>query len=102
MSSWHDLPSQDDVRIPLLRAIERRGGTIVVSEKRDEIWRELAERFDLTDEQLEYDTSEGRNLWWNWIRYTRLALVEDGYLEKKTRNRWTITDSGERMLARLQ
>ncbi len=102
MSSWHDLPTQDDVQIPLLRAIERRGGTIVVSDKRDEIWQELADLFGLTNEQLEYDTSEGRNLWWNWIRYTRLTLVEDGYLQRNTRNRWTITDSGKRMLARLR
>ena len=59
----HGLPSQDEVQFPLLRAIYQRGGSIVVSSHRDDITSELADIFDLTEEQRQLTNSENRNLW---------------------------------------
>ena len=90
----HDFPSQDEISWSLLREIERRGGSIVVSECGHEIAELLADEFELTDSQREMEMNDGRNHWWNWVRWARKRRVETGHLSNRYRGVWTITDKG--------
>jgi len=94
VDTWHGLPPQPDIEVSLLRAIERRGGSITASRHKEDIMRELAEIFDLTEDQLRYKASDGRNLWWNWIRHVRRMLVAKGELRSGARDVWTLSASG--------
>jgi len=91
-------PTQSEICIPLLRAIERRGGEISFSRDGTEIERELADHFGLTEAQrLATDpkrNSKGKRIWRNDIQYARLKLVECGEMDKSVRDRWKLTEAG--------
>jgi hypothetical protein len=97
--TWHELPPQPDIEVPLLEAIEKRGGRVDISIRKDGILDELAVRLSLTPEQRTFTTNDSReNLWYNWVRQVRRGLVAGGYLDNSMDEIWQITDKGRRRL----
>ena len=96
-------PTQEALFSPLLMAIAERGGDIDFSLDGLELEVQLADRFNLTEEQR-HATSErvnakGKREWRNHIQWARMKLVELGYIDNSVRSHWTITDAGLRHIA---
>lgn len=96
IGTWHELPPQPELEVPLLRAIARRGGRVDISIRKGDLLDELARMFDITPQQQEFDTdnSTPENLWYNWIRQVRRALVAKKELDNSIPDVWKITERG--------
>lgn len=93
-------PTQTELKLPLLETLAELGGSILVSEKGDEIERKLAGIFNLSpDEQSR--TLEGRSgrKWRSDIKWARKKLLEDGFLDGTVRGRWKLTEKGYEYLS---
>jgi len=87
------IPTQIEVEIPLLEEIEKAGGTV----KPRDILPLLTKRFpNITPMDLEKTLPGGNKKWYNWVHWTRQALVSKGELDSTTRGVWAITDKGRR------
>ncbi len=94
------LPPQHEVEVPLLRAILKRGGEIKMRNQGEEIDNELADAFQLTEEQRTACLANRKEtLWSNRIRWTRLGLVKKGDLDGSRRGIWALTEQGKRRAA---
>ena len=87
-------PSYEATEVALLRAIIRRGGSIVLKQHGKEINAELAKESGLTEKQLSQMVARGQNAWSNRIRWTRQALVASGDMDGSQRGVWTVTQKG--------
>jgi len=91
------LPTQTELEIPLLRTILRKGGEINVSKQIEEVLRELADEFNLTQDQRSKMTERGDvSVWYNHIAFTRLRLVHSGDIDNSRRGIWALTEKGRR------
>jgi len=93
------LPTQRQLEIPLLRAILRRGGEVNVREQGDDIDRELADEFKVTEEQRQVCfPNRSETIWSNRIRWTRMRLVKTGDLDGSRRGIWALTEQGRKRI----
>jgi len=91
-----DLPSQQSLELPLLRAIIARGGEIVMKERKV-VERSLADEFGLTEEQRTAVLSDGKaTAWGHRVGWTRWRLLQSGDLDGTQRGVWRVTDQGRR------
>lgn len=93
-------PTQEDIMLPLLRSIARRGGSIIFSDAGDDIEEELADHFHLTDDQR-YETREhlkikDKRVWRLNIQWARKKCIKHGWLDGSVRNVWSLTHAGPR------
>jgi restriction system protein len=93
------MPSQAEVEIPLLRAIQKLGGQAA---PRDIYPRVTAMFPQLTEEDLSDTLKHGEKKWLNRIQWTRQALITSGDLESPKRGIWAITEQGSNRLKSLQ
>lgn len=101
-------PTQDDVKVPLLVELARRGGKSKPSDTREglTVYESLAKYFNLTKSDLEKDVSDKngkrRNKWENIIQWVVCKHRDAGLIVKVhhgTRGVWTLTKDGEREAA---
>lgn len=91
-------PTQEEIILPLINAISRRGGSIVFSRDGDDIERELADHFQLADahrfETRPHINIKGRRVWRLNIQWARKKCVEKGLLNGSVRDVWSLTEKG--------
>jgi restriction endonuclease Mrr len=95
-------PKYEEIQIPLLKEILKRGGRIHPSDKNSNgktVYEELAEYFNLSSEALNFEIYEsngkGRSKWKNMVRWTRNDLVKKGFISSANRGIWEITETGK-------
>jgi hypothetical protein len=90
------LPEQE-YELPILRALEEAGGTAPSKLVTEAVGQALASRLtDLDKEPLR----SGDIRWQNRVQFTRLRLVEEGFLKKDSpRGTWEISDKGRQRLS---
>src|SRR5262245_37819077 len=92
------MPSQAQVRIPLLRALFELGGHA----RPKDIYPRVTAMFpQLTEEVLAETVKHGERKWLNRIQWTRQPLITSGDLERPTRGIWAITEEGSKRLKLL-
>lgn len=91
-------PKQIEIELPLLRALETRGGE---ARPRD-IYPVVASSFGLTpDEQEErLENSPSTRKWSNLVQWVRQRLVELGQIDGSQRGVWRLTAAGRERLVR--
>ena len=86
------LPGYKDVEEPLLRAIAKRGGSIVRKTQGMEIADELADVLGLTEQQRTRQLpNTGANAWFHRINWTKHKLIKKGDMEGPQRGVWAVT-----------
>ena len=101
------LPSYDEIKIPLLAELQKRGGQSRPGDK-DEcghtIYSALAIYFALSDKDLAEKVYEengtARSKWENMIRWVRNDLKKQKLLVAPSHGIWAISASGENLLRR--
>ena len=85
------MPSQDDIHPVLLRILlENSGGIETVA-----VYPLVTRAFpELTSDDRERLTKDGRNLWENRIRFARKDLVDAGLLDNSQYGVWKLTQAG--------
>jgi len=91
------IPSQKDIRIPLLHLIHAKGGEV----RRQEACEMLANYFGLTEEELEELYSSGNKVFEHRVSWVRFKLCSEGFLNGSTYGLWKITEKGINELSRL-
>lgn len=92
------IPSQSDIRIPLLYLIHDMGGEV----KPGEVYGTLADYFGLTKrERLEMQPSGTSRKFDNRVAWARESLCAQGFLDRSIRGIWKITEKGRGELSRL-
>ncbi len=99
------LPTYDEIQLPLLAELERRGGRSRPRE-RDEhgrtIYDALAHYFGLTatdlDKKIYEEDGTPRSKWENMVRWTRNDLRKKGLLIAPSHGVWAVGDKGLRHL----
>ncbi|HEX6083218.1 MAG TPA: restriction endonuclease [Thermoanaerobaculia bacterium] len=93
-------PKQIEVELPLLRALEARGGDA----RPHDIYPVIASELGLTpDEQEErLEGSPSTRKWSNLVRWVRQRLVELGQIDRSQRGVWRLTASGRERLLRAR
>jgi hypothetical protein len=87
------LPSQAEIRIPLLKWLARGG----IFTHRD-IVAGLGRQFGLSPEALRLKNESGHKTFAIRVGWTEQSLKSEGLIEHPRRNYWRITDQGRRML----
>jgi restriction system protein len=87
------LPSQPDIEVPLLIALEKLGGKA----RPEQVYKFVTRYFpNLTEADLaEEIASGGSNKWKNRIRWVRQRLISKGDLISPEYGLWTITEKGK-------
>ena len=95
------LPTQSQIRIPLLKELAKRDGVIMVRVEGIELMSVLAhDYFHLTEKQLALRTnSEHRSKWKNTIRQVVRWLKRYGYLTGTRYHTWRVTKEGMQLIA---
>lgn len=93
------LPSQGEIILPLLRALDEAGGRM----RPREVYEELADRFDLDEDERRATVpngAEGRavNAWERRVRNARQRAVAQGLVAGDGFNVWTVTEKARRGL----
>lgn len=89
------IPSQIEIEIPLLEALEKLGGQA----KPKAIYPFVTARFpQLTQEDLSAKLRHGERRWTNRIQWTRQTLISVGDMESPQRGVWAITRQGRKRL----
>jgi MoxR-like ATPase len=91
------LPTQNEIKRPLLEVIEKLGGHAAPQQ----IYPKVAEYFPyITDEDLAatLPNSPTTNKWWNRVQWTRQTLVDTGYIDGSQHGLWKITPLGSQWL----
>lgn len=87
-------PSGDQLVIPLLTLLERRGGNA----RPGELYDELADVVDIDPElrsmELRFANGQRSNLWERQVRWARESAKRLGYLTSKQRGIWQLTKKG--------
>ncbi len=96
-------PRQKQVVLPLLEAIDERGGA--ASPK--DVYEVVADHFDLPAEARSATADKGAaggefNVWHRTVRFARQRAVADGLIDGSRRNLWALTDHARRGLANLR
>ncbi|NLE95265.1 MAG: hypothetical protein GX600_06230 [Dehalococcoidia bacterium] len=89
------LPTEKDIRLPLLRVIADAGGELPMAEA---IRRVEAHFPNLTDEDKRLRRKSGGLTWPNRVQWVRQALVVAGCLYREPRGIWRITPQGREYL----
>ena len=93
-------PTQNELKLPLLETLAEMGGSILLSEKGDEIEEKLAGIFNISpDEQSRTLKGRSGRKWRSDIKWARKKLLEDGLLDGSVRGTWKITDKGYEYLS---
>ena len=104
MNDEPHFPNRSDVEVPLLRAIDRRGGSIRLSRHGRDLEIELAEELGITAADRDFAApnynSEGHRKWRNEIQFVREKLVKKGDLNGSVRDVWTLTPAGKARVLR--
>lgn len=86
-------------RVPILTAIEERGGRAEVGELMEAIYRIMKDSFNEHDLE-DTPNSRGEPRWSNNARFCRQVMINKGWLRSGSpRGVWEITDAGRRWLA---
>jgi len=100
------LPSYDDIRLPLLAELHRRGGSTRPRDKNNSdqtIYTALAHYFRLTqvnlNEKVYEEDGTARSKWENMVRWARNDLKKQGYLIAPSHGIWAISESGLSLLS---
>ncbi len=91
------LPSQKDIRVPLLQVIAEAGGELRMSEAIDLVEKHFPE---LTAEDKQVEHPSGGLAWSNRVQWVRQHLVIRGYLYREPRGIWRISPEGREHLLR--
>jgi len=92
------IPTQKDIRIPLLHLIHDMGGEV----KPDEIYDRLADYFGLTEKDRQKMQPSGVSRKFdNRVAWARNSLCSQGFLDRSIHGIWKITEKGRRELSRL-
>ncbi len=93
-------PSYDQIEMPLLGELIRRGGQAKPSDRDSEgrtVYEALADQFRLSRAEREQeflDEGKPRLRWENMVRWARRKLKDKGYLETPRHGLWRVTDRG--------
>ena len=92
--SQSELPRYDEFMLPVLESLRELGG----SARRDEVTASVADRENLTDEQLEarYETT-GVSVAADRIGWALSYLKKIGAVDNSSRGVWAITEAGQRI-----
>jgi Mrr N-terminal domain len=91
-----ELLPESEYEVPILRALERRGGRAATREVVKAVGEMVSEKLRPLD--LE-PISTGGARWENRVQFARLTLVREGLLEKDSpRGVWELSDAGRRRL----
>jgi len=95
-------PNQGDMEVPLLKAIVNRGGQVRFSIDGDALKKELADYYQLSQEERKYTSpkinAKGHRRWRNHIQYVRLKLQKKGEIDNDIRDLWRVTEKGYQRL----
>ena len=91
------LPSQAEIELPLLRALQRAGG----SAKPGTIYDDVAAAFpEMTTEEREAELPKwGTNVFNNRVQFARNTLKDRGLIDPSVWGVWTLTPAAEELLA---
>lgn len=90
------LPSDREIQLALLRAIEEAGGEV----KPSDVYGRVTAQFPaLTPQDLAGTLSSGQNRWTNRIQWMRQKLVQNGDIAQQPRGIWRITAQGRQRIA---
>ncbi|MCB2168147.1 MAG: winged helix-turn-helix domain-containing protein [Deltaproteobacteria bacterium] len=96
-------PSYEDIQIPFLREIVRRGGKTRPSDKNENgqtMYNALADHFGLSKEDREmtiFENGKARFKWHNMVRWVRNDCKKNGYLVSPSQHGiWEISAMGRR------
>jgi restriction system protein len=93
------LPTQTEVEIPLLTALEEAGGEAIPRDVYDRV----AQNFPhLTEEDLQLRMDSGAVKWWNHVQWARQRLVQKGEIDGSVRGVWRITPAGRARLGPIK
>lgn len=79
-----------DYIVPVMQALDDLGGSGRVAEVRQ--W--IAERLELTDEELDAELPSGGSRFHNQVHWARFYLAKAGYVESSSRGVWRLTEKG--------
>ncbi|MBU2549134.1 MAG: winged helix-turn-helix domain-containing protein [Proteobacteria bacterium] len=95
-------PNYQDIEVPLLVEIYKRGGKVRPSERGGypkDIYETMADFFQLSKEERERDIEVGGKVepkWNNMVRWARRKLKDNGYLVSPSKHGvWEISDEGK-------
>jgi len=92
------IPKRKNIEIPLLHLIHSVGGSI----KPSYAYKPLAKFFKLSEkDQCELSPSGISKKWESRVHWTRLILINKGFLDGSVRGTWKITEKGKKELTRL-
>lgn len=95
-------PKYDEIQVPLLRELARRGGQSGPSDigpNGKDVYEVLADHFELSEEARDAAISEsGRSKWKNMVRWARNDLKKAGYLDAPRRGVWAVSEKGWEIL----
>jgi restriction endonuclease Mrr len=91
------LPTYEEIEFPLLLEIKKRDGRCRPSEHMNgkTVYEALADHFNLSQEDLDEETADGRNRWANMVQWARRTLVELGLVSNVEHGIWELTDKGK-------
>jgi restriction endonuclease Mrr len=99
-------PAYQDIELPLLRELIRRGGSSEPSDfdsNGQSVYMALADHFELSQDERNEDIVEGgkpRSKWENMVRWAIRKLKEQGLVESPRHGLWAATDDGHRLANR--
>lgn len=97
------MPTQRQLMLPLMRAIENRGGAARSKDVYDDIAEELGIPDDLRDLSRTFAGSgTSRSLFERQVRWTRQTATLRGYLATPERGVWELTDLGKTALRNVR
>jgi restriction system protein len=89
------IPSQAEIEIPLLEALEVLGGAA----RPKKVYPLVTAKFpQLTPEDLAAKLKHGESRWFNKIQWTRQSLITAGEMASPERGVWAITEQGRKRL----
>jgi hypothetical protein len=91
------LPSMQQIELPLLRAMLRRGGQVDIRTELEHILAELADHFRVSPQaQRVLTPNRKRRLWEARVRFTRNRLRKQGEIDSPRLCIWRVTERGKR------
>ena len=99
-------PVYEDIELPLLRELIRRGGSSEPSDLDSDgrtIYVALADHFELSQDERDEEIIENgkpRSKWENMVRWAVRKLKAQGLVESPRHGLWSATDNGRRVASR--
>jgi restriction endonuclease Mrr len=94
-------PGYEDIELPLLLELVRRGGSSRPSDRDSEdrtVYDSLADVFNLTQEEPEeqfMDDGKSRYRWENMVRWAKRKLKDGGLVDSPRHGVWEVTSQGQ-------